>query len=217
LSLSIVLATRNAGKIGEIRAILSNLDVVLLDSGDFPPFPEPSEEGATFFENAFAKAKAVHKATGLPALADDSGIEVDALDGAPGVRSARYGGAGLADSDRCARLLEALKGVPEGKRGARFCCVAVLYPAPRSKRKGIVTEGFLYGEIAEEPRGQNGFGYDPIFLVPERGKTVAQMNVEEKNSLSHRFRALLEMKFVLEREYNVNFKKSGEEPGGLME
>ncbi len=209
MSISIVLATRNAGKIREIRAILRDLDAELLDTRDFPPIPEPSEGGTTFFANALSKAKAVHRATGFPALADDSGIEVDALDGAPGVRSARYGGAGHSDGDRCAKLLEALRGVPEEKRGARFHCVAVLYPAPGAKRKGIVTEGFLYGAIAEVPRGRNGFGYDPVFYVPERGKSVAEMDPEEKNHLSHRFRAFLEMKFVLERECGVNFKNSG--------
>jgi XTP/dITP diphosphohydrolase len=209
LSLSIVLATRNAGKIREMRAILSDLDVAILDSRDFAPFPEPLEEGETFFDNAVSKAKAVHRATGLAALADDSGIEVDALQGAPGVRSARYGGAGLSDGDRCAMLLEALRGVPEEKRGAHFHCVAVLYPAPGAQRKGIVTEGFLYGKIAGAPRGSSGFGYDPVFYVPERGKTVAEMDAEEKDSLSHRYRALLEMKFVLEREFGVKFRDSG--------
>ena len=209
MSLSILLATRNAGKIREMRAILSDLDVELLDTRDVPAFPEPLEEGETFFDNALSKAKAVHRATGFAALADDSGIEVDALHGAPGVRSARYGGAGLSDGDRCAKLLEALDGVPEEQRGARFHCVAVLYPAPGARRKGIVTEGFLYGRIAKAPRGSSGFGYDPVFYVPERGKTVAEMDAEEKNSLSHRFRALLEMKFVLEREHGVKFKASG--------
>jgi len=209
MSLSIILATRNAGKVREMRAILSDLDIELHDTRDVPSFPEPPEEGETFFDNALSKAKAAHRATGLAALADDSGIEVEALGGAPGVRSARYGGAGLTDADRCAKLLEALRGVPEERRGARFHCVAVLYPAPGARRKGIATEGFLYGRIAAAPRGANGFGYDPVFHVPELGKTVAEMEADEKNSLSHRFRALLEMKFMLEREYGVRFKASG--------
>lgn len=209
MSVSIVLATRNAGKIREMRAILSDLDVELLELRDFPPFPEPPEEGETFFENALEKAKAVHRATGVAALADDSGIEVDALRGGPGVRSARYGGPGLSNAGRCAKLLEAIREVPGEKRGARFHCVAVLYPAPGAKRKGIVTEGFFYGRIAEAPRGANGFGYDPIFYVPELAKTVAEMGAAEKNSMSHRFRALLEMKYVLEREYGVHFRDSG--------
>ncbi|HEY5132796.1 MAG TPA: RdgB/HAM1 family non-canonical purine NTP pyrophosphatase [Candidatus Krumholzibacteriaceae bacterium] len=204
MSLRIVLATRNAGKIREIRAILAGLDVELLDVSSFPAFPEPAEEGDTFLANALAKAKAVHRATGEIALADDSGIEVDALDGAPGVRSARYGGPGLDDAGRCAKLLEALRGVSEERRGAHFRCIAVLYPAPGTQRKAIATEGFLFGRIAGAPRGANGFGYDPVFLVPECGITVAEMNESEKNSMSHRYRALIELKYALEREYGVS-------------
>jgi XTP/dITP diphosphohydrolase len=203
VSLEIALATRNAGKIREIRSILAGIDVTLREAADFPPFPEPAENGDTFLANALAKAKVVHRATGLAALADDSGIEVDALGGEPGVRSARYGGEGLTDAGRCARLLEALRSVPNEKRGAHFHCVAVLYPAPGARRKGLAAEGFLYGRIAAAPRGDNGFGYDPVFFVPERGRTVAQMDAAEKDSLSHRYRALLEMKHLLIREYGV--------------
>lgn len=203
MSLSIVLATRNAGKIREIRTILAGLDAALLDSSAFPPFPEPAEDGSTFLENALAKAKAVHHATGMSALADDSGIEVDALGGEPGVRSARYGGAGLDDAGRCAKLIEALRGVPEDRRGANFRCVAVLYPAPGASAKALATEGLLYGRIAEAPRGTGGFGYDPVFLVPECGMTVAEMDPARKNAISHRYRALLEMKHILVREYGI--------------
>jgi len=206
VSLEIILATRNQGKIREIRTILADLDVTLRDAADVPPFPEAVEDGDTFLKNALAKAKAAHRATGLPALADDSGIEVEALAGEPGVRSARYGGMGLTDADRCARLLDALRGVSEERRGARFHCVAVLYPAPGASRKGLATEGLLYGRIAEAPRGNNGFGYDPVFFVPERGKTVAEMDAVEKNSLSHRYRAFLELKFMLSREYGIPMK-----------
>jgi len=206
VSLSIVLATRNAGKIREIRMILAGLDVALIDSSAFPPFPEPAENENTFLENALAKAKAVHRATGLSALADDSGIEVDALGGEPGVRSARYGGSGLTDADRCARLLDALRGVPEERRGADFRCVAVLYPAPGASRKTLAAEGFLYGRISEAPRGKGGFGYDPVFFVPERGVTVAEMEAGEKNSMSHRYRAFLEVKYILMRDYGVTMK-----------
>jgi XTP/dITP diphosphohydrolase len=203
VTLEIVLATRNAGKIREIRSILAGLDAILRDASDFPPFPEPAEDGETFLANALAKARSVHRATGLTALADDSGIEVEALDGAPGVRSARYGGPGATDADRCAKLLEALRGVPDERRGARFRCVAALYPAPGSRRGGLVAEGFLYGRIAETPRGENGFGYDPVFLIPERGLTAAEMTPAEKNAISHRYRALLEMKHLLMREHGV--------------
>lgn len=203
MSLKIVLATRNAGKICEIRAILAELDVDLLGSSAFPPFPEPPENSDTFFGNALAKAKAVHRATGLSALADDSGIEVDALGGVPGVRSARFGGAGITDAGRCAKLLEAMRGVEAEKRSAHFRCVAVLFPAPDKRRAYVATEGLLYGMIAESPHGGNGFGYDPVFFVPERGKTVAEMDAAEKNSMSHRYRALIELKYVLEREYGI--------------
>jgi len=235
----IVLATKNAGKIREIRDILRDLDVELLDWRAVPGFPDVAEDGDTFLENALAKAKAVHAATGMAALADDSGLEVDALGGAPGIRSARYGGPGLSDAERCAKLLRELAGVPAEKRGARFHCVAVLYPAPAAARDssatppvggaaarehggragrrgetagrqpieapggGIATEGFLYGTITEAPRGANGFGYDPVFFVPGHEKTVAEMDAAEKNAMSHRYRALVEMKFMLARECGV--------------
>jgi XTP/dITP diphosphohydrolase len=194
----IVLATRNEGKISEIRRMLEASGFELFDARDFPSFPEPPEEGDTFFENALAKAKAVHTATGLPALADDSGIEVDALGGGPGVHSARFGGDGLSDRDRCALLLEKLGDLPDSARGARFVCVMVLYPAPGEAAGALVTEGYFYGRIAREPAGENGFGYDPVFFVPERGMTVAQMTPDEKNATSHRYRALVEMKLLLE-------------------
>jgi len=206
VSFRIVLATRNAGKLREMRTILAGLDVELVDLSAFPPFPEPEEDGDTFLENALVKAKATHRATGLSALADDSGIEVEALGGEPGAHSARYGGAGLTDADRCAKLLEALRGVPEERRGADFRCVAILYPAPGVSRKALAAEGFLYGRISEAPRGTNGFGYDPVFFVPERGVTVAEMEAGEKNSMSHRYRALLEVKYMLIREYGVTIK-----------
>lgn len=201
MGLKIVLGTRNEGKISEIRRIMRDVDVELLDSRDFPPFPEPPEEGETFLENALSKAKAVHAATGIAALADDSGLEVDALGGEPGVRSARFGGNGLSDAERSAKLLERLGGVPGEKRGARFCCIMALYPAPGTDDEALVTEGYLYGRIAAEPAGDNGFGYDPVFFVPERDVTVAQMEPDEKNAISHRYRALIEMKWLLARSY----------------
>jgi XTP/dITP diphosphohydrolase len=196
-SMKIVLATRNEGKIRELRGILSDPAIEILDYRDFPGMEEPPERGDTFLENAIAKAKAVHEATGLAALADDSGIEVEALAGEPGVRSARYGGGGLTDAERSQKLLEALRAVPEGRRGARFRCVMVLYPAPGAPDETLVAEGFFHGVIAREPAGDNGFGYDPVFFVPERGMTVAEMSPDEKNSMSHRYRAGVEMKWLL--------------------
>ncbi len=198
--MKIVLATRNEGKIREMRSIFSDLEVEMLDYRDFPPMEQPPETGDTFLENALAKAKAVHAATGLPAIADDSGIEVDALDGGPGVRSARYGGEGLSDSDRSRLLLEELREVPEDRRGARFRCVMALYPAPGTDDEVLVTEGVFHGRIAPSPSGDNGFGYDPVFFVPERGVTVAEMSEADKNGTSHRYRAGVEMKYMLKKK-----------------
>ncbi|UCF07147.1 MAG: RdgB/HAM1 family non-canonical purine NTP pyrophosphatase [bacterium] len=203
----IVLATRNAGKIGEIRSILSGLDLELVEMNAFPDVPEPPEDGDTFYENALVKAKTVHEATGMAALADDSGLEVEALDGAPGVHSARYGGPGLSDLKRSMKLISAVSSIPEEKRDARFRCVMVYYPSPEGRDGALVTEGFLYGKIAFEPAGENGFGYDPIFLVPERGITVAQMPSGEKNRISHRYRALVEMKWMLIRRLNLKYRE----------
>jgi XTP/dITP diphosphohydrolase len=203
VGLSIVLASRNPAKLREIRSILSGVEITLRALDEFPPYPEPAEEGETFLENALAKAKAAHEATGLPALADDSGLEVDALGGGPGVRSARYGGNGISDRERYRKLLRALEGVPEERRGARFGCTMVLFPIPGAERGHLVTEGYLYGRIAGAPKGSNGFGYDPVFLLPERGLTVAQLQPEEKNETSHRYRAAVEMKWLLVRECGV--------------
>jgi XTP/dITP diphosphohydrolase len=208
-AMEIVLGTRNKGKIHEIEHIFEDVDATLLRLDAFPPFPEPPEDGYTFQENALAKAKATYEATGLPALADDSGLEVDALGGEPGVLSARYGGEGLTDDERSQKLLEALVSIPAGDRRANFRCVMALYPAPGAERRALVTEGLLYGEIAAAPSGHNGFGYDPVFVVPERGMTLAEMAPEEKNAISHRYRALVEMKYLLMRECGLARRHSG--------
>jgi XTP/dITP diphosphohydrolase len=195
----LVIASHNAGKVAEISGILSGAGIELAGLDGFAPCPEPEENGSTFLENALIKARAAHEATGLPALADDSGIEVDALGGRPGIHSARYGGEGLSDAQRCGRLLEELEGVPAEERSARFRCVMVLYPAPGTEDDALVTEGILEGVIAGEPSGSNGFGYDPVFYIPGEGKTAAEMDRAEKNSISHRYRALVEMRAMLER------------------
>jgi len=193
----IVIASRNRGKVREIGQIFAGIGVELVTLDDVPPFPEPEETGETFLENARIKARAAAEASGLPALADDSGIEVDALGGAPGVRSARYGGPGLDDAGRCARLLAALRDVPEAERGANFRCVMVLWPPPGADWEPLASEGFFYGRIAGRPAGTNGFGYDPVFFVPEAKRTAAEMTAEEKNAMSHRYRALVEMKHLV--------------------
>jgi XTP/dITP diphosphohydrolase len=197
--MKIVVASHNAGKVAEISGILSGSGIELAGLDDFPAYPEPEETGATFRENAMIKARAAHEATGLSALADDSGIEVDALGGEPGIRSARYGGEGLDDAGRYTKLLSELAGKSGEERTARFRCVMVLYPAPETDGDALVTEGILEGHIAFEPAGENGFGYDPVFFVPGAGKTAAEMDRAEKNSISHRYRALVEMKAMLER------------------
>ena len=197
--MKVVIASHNRGKLAEISQILASSGIELAGLDDFDPYPEPEETGNTFLDNAMIKAAAASEATGCPALADDSGLEVDALGGAPGVRSARYGGDGLSDAGRYTKLLEELAGVPEGKRTARFRCVMVLYPAPGSESDALVTEGVLEGRIALEPSGDNGFGYDPVFFVPGSGRTAAQMEPAEKNAISHRYRALVEMRAILER------------------
>jgi len=187
----LVLATRNEGKAKEIREALSGLEVDLLTLSDFP---EVHEDGATFSENAKKKALTVAKFTGLPALADDSGLEVDALGGMPGVRSARFAGEGADDDANNRKLLELLKGLPPERRTARFRCVlALAFP----DGEVYTVEGTCEGLIAEEPAGEGGFGYDPLFLIPEEGRTFAQMTREEKNSLSHRGRALRKLREVL--------------------
>ena len=195
--MKIALATKNEGKIREMLAIFDGMDLELLDYRELPPYESPPEEGETFLENALAKAKAAHEATGLPALADDSGLEVEALDWGPGVRSARYGGEDLSDMERSRMLLEEMRDVPEARRSARFRCVMALYPAPQAGDGAFVTEGIFHGSIAFEPAGENGFGYDPVFLVPDRGITLAQMPLEEKNSMSHRYRAGIEMRYLI--------------------
>jgi XTP/dITP diphosphohydrolase len=182
----IVLATNNPHKAGEIREILRGIPFEILSAADFPNFPDPEEHGATLEENARIKAIAVHKATGLWAIADDSGLEVDALGGAPGVVSARFAGPGCTFADNNRKLLELMKDIPDGERGARFRCVAALAMSPDDVH---VFTGEIAGTITREPHGQGGFGYDPVFFVPVLGGTFAEASAMDKNRLSHRGRA----------------------------
>jgi len=192
----IALATKNEHKLVEITRICSDWSVEWVTIRDRDPgtFPDVDEIGDTYLDNASLKARAVADALGIPALADDSGIEVDALGGAPGVRSARFGGPGLDDAARCALLLEALRGVPPEERTARFrCVVALVDPAGYEH----LTEGVVEGLIAEAPRGAHGFGYDPVFYYPPRACTFAELAAEEKRRVDHRGRAVRAARRVL--------------------
>ena len=192
--MKLLVATSNAGKMGEVREILAPLGFELLSLKE-AALPSPDENGVTFHDNAAAKATECAALSGLWTLGDDSGLCVDALGGGPGVRSARY-----ADTDeaRRARLLQALQSVPEGRRGAHFfCAIALSAPGGRQIHRA---EGRVDGSIAREARGQNGFGYDPVFLPLETpGRTLAELEPAEKNRLSHRGRALDRLRPLLAR------------------
>ena len=191
--MKVVLASHNAKKITEMRAILSQMGVEVLSQRDVGVDLEPEETGTTFEANARIKAKAVMEATGLPAIADDSGLMVDALDGAPGVYSARYGGEGLDDKGRYTLLLQNLRG--QTTRAAHFTCsIACAFPNGDT----ITAEGQAPGTIAFAPMGEGGFGYDPVFFVTDKAKTFAQLTQEEKAEISHRGKALREFTTKLE-------------------
>ncbi len=183
----VVLATRNKGKIAELSAMLGPLGVEVMGLEAFPDIGEIPETGKTFEENALIKAKAVCAATGLPALADDSGLVVDALGGAPGVYSARFAGEGAPDAENNAKLLREMATVPEERRSARFVSVVV---AAAPSGATITARGTWEGAVTRKPRGQGGFGYDPLFLDPSLGRTAAELSPEEKNARSHRGNAL---------------------------
>ena len=185
----LIIATKNQGKIAEIRDLLARYAVKLKCLDDFGPIPEVEEDGETFDENAYKKASFTAKILGIPALADDSGLMVEALDGAPGVLSARYAGENATDEQRIAKLLKALK--EQARRKAAF--VSVLSIAVPSG-PALTYEARCEGLIAEQPAGQNGFGYDPIFFYPPLNKTFAQMTLKEKSQVSHRGKALNELK-----------------------
>ena len=181
----VVLASGNAGKLREFNRILAPLQMEVRSQGEFD-VPEVPEDGLSFVENAIIKARAACEHTGLPAIADDSGLEVDHLRGAPGIHSARYSGEGDAGNNR--KLLQALEGVPEDQRGARFQCVLV-YMRHAADPTPLVCQGSWEGRILSAPQGENGFGYDPLFYVPEKNCSSAQLAPEVKNSISHRARA----------------------------
>ncbi|MCP5208226.1 MAG: XTP/dITP diphosphatase [Hahellaceae bacterium] len=184
----LVLASNNNGKIRELDSMLKPLSIQVLPQATFS-IASVKETGKSFVENAILKARHVCEETGLAAIADDSGLEVDCLQGAPGIYSARYAGEQATDADNYLKLLEAMKGLPPSQRTARFQCVLVLMnhaedPTP------LICQGTWEGVITEEPLGDNGFGYDPVFFVPQLGKTSAQLTQDEKNCSSHRAQAL---------------------------
>ncbi|NMP17694.1 XTP/dITP diphosphatase [Thalassotalea sp. Y01] len=187
----IVLATGNKGKVKELAELLAKQHIEVLPQSDFN-VADVAETGTTFIENAIIKARHAAKITGLPAIADDSGLEVDYLQGAPGIYSARYAGEGANDQDNNAKLLQALHGVPSEQRTARFQCVLVFMrhgddPTP------IICQGTWEGEITSEAHGEQGFGYDPLFWVAQHQQTSAQLPREIKNTLSHRAKALQQL------------------------
>ncbi len=183
----IVLATGNTGKVKELNALVSHLPIELLSLDDLPDRPEVVEDGVTFEDNARKKARALAQATGLTALADDSGLCVDALGGRPGVRSARYGGPDATDEDRCRLLLDELLHVPDEQRTARFVCALALVDPDGHER---LFRGVAEGRIIRELRGSSGFGYDPVFLHEESGLTFAELDPVAKSRVSHRGQAL---------------------------
>lgn len=192
--MQLVIATNNEDKIREIKHLLDDLSVTILTRDDFLEFPDIEETGSTLKENAILKAKAISEFCGLPSLADDSGLEVDALNGAPGVYSSRYAGENVTYADNNRKLLKELEGVPDEKRTARFRCVmAICWGVDDVQTVEGVAEGFIAGETS----GSSGFGYDPLFYYPPAGKRFSEMTLEEKNLVSHRGKALQEVRTVI--------------------
>jgi XTP/dITP diphosphohydrolase len=190
----LVLATRNSGKIAEFKALFSGFPIEMKSLNDFGPIPEPVEDGKTFEDNAYKKAHFTAKVLGFPALADDSGLVVEAIGGEPGVFSARYAGVGAGDQANICKLLKAMEGV-RNRRAAFECVIAIAVP----RGPALVYSGRCEGEIAMGRSGKNGFGYDPVFFYPPLGKTFAEMSQEEKNRVSHRGKAMAELLAELDR------------------
>ncbi len=195
--MKIVFATRNEGKVREIKNMFEGTGIDLVSLNDYENIPEIIEDGNSFLENALKKAKIVANITGETVLADDSGLQVDILGGEPGIHSARYAGEGATDEENNKTLLTKLKDVPPEKRHASFCCVLVIYRADGSYHS---FDGRWQGIIIDEARGTNGFGYDPIFFVPELKKTAAELPPEIKNKISHRGQAFAKLKEYLPRQ-----------------
>ncbi|HUL44063.1 MAG TPA: RdgB/HAM1 family non-canonical purine NTP pyrophosphatase [Bacteroidota bacterium] len=193
----IVLATRNPDKVREIRAILSAVPVELVDLDNFPGAPEVVEDGKTLEANALKKAREIVLATSIPAIADDTGLEVFELDLRPGVYSSRYAGEDASYADNCRKLVSELRHVPESRRGARFRCIAV-FTDGRHER---IAEGICHGKIIDSPHGAGGFGYDPLFVPDGYSLTFAELPPDIKNRISHRAKAFAKMAEILSEYY----------------
>lgn len=193
------MASSNAGKIREIARLLDGLDVEIVPQSELG-VTDADETGVTFVENSLIKARHASDSTGLPAIADDSGLAVDALDGRPGVYSARYAGADATDDQNVDKLLDELEDIPDESRGAAFHCAASFIMPGKSE--AIVAEGVWRGTILRARRGHGGFGYDPIFLDPESGLSGAELNPEEKNARSHRGQALRKLVALLRQHFS---------------
>ncbi len=195
----IIFATKNKGKIKEVKSILHEFEIISMEEACVAV--EVIEDGKTFTENAIKKATEISKITGKITMADDSGLEIDFLDKKPGVYSARYLGENTPYIEKNNHILHLMENVPEQKRSARFvCAIATAFP----NGKIVTTQSTIEGLIAHEIKGENGFGYDPIFLVPEKGKTTAELSPEEKNAISHRGKALKKMKELLAKEGEIS-------------
>ncbi|MFH1874943.1 MAG: XTP/dITP diphosphatase [Pseudomonadota bacterium] len=197
--MDLIIATKNKGKLEEIKDLLQDLDINLTSLLDYPDLPEIIEDGQTFLENARIKASAISQATGKWALGDDSGLVVAALNGEPGINSARYAGSQADHAANNEKLLKEMKDVPKDKRQAYFICTMVLI-SPDGKQWDI--EEKCHGEIAYDYRGTKGFGFDPLFYLPDYGQTMAELPMKEKNKISHRGKALRHMKEILKRVWS---------------
>ncbi len=194
----VVLASNNKGKVREFGQLLADFHMEIVPQSEYQ-VSEVDETGLTFVENAILKARHAAAQAGLPAIADDSGIEVDALHGAPGIRSARFAGPGASDQANLDKLLADLEDVPEEQRSARFQCL-VVYLEHAEDPTPIICQGTWEGRITREPRGENGFGYDPVFFIPDHGCTSAELTAQSKNAISHRGQALRKLVEALKED-----------------
>lgn len=197
---TVIIASGNQGKLKEFKELMKDLAVEVKSLKDFPEIGDIEENGTSFAENAYIKAKAVYEATGCLSIADDSGLEVDALDGAPGIYSARYAGENKDDKANNEKLLKEMDAVPNEKRGAQFHCAIV---AIDKEGRRYDAEGIVRGEILRVPQGDNGFGYDPLFYIEEFGRTTAELSMDEKNKISHRGKAVRQIVDILKEKVFV--------------